>query len=200
MRRAAIAAVLALVGAAALGTAEAAKTDARAKTAVCHRTKSGKRPYVRIVVKTKAALRTHLAHHADIVPAPAVGCPRTAVTATKGGIKLTATLTGAEETPAGDPNGTGTATIRSVPGLGQVCYTMTVKDIILPATAAHIHLGATGNVVVPLTAPDATGKASGCVNVARPLVRAILASPGNYYVNVHTTDFPNGAIRGTLTR
>jgi CHRD domain-containing protein len=54
--------------------------------------------------------------------------------------------------------------------------------------------------VVPLTAPDASGKASGCVNVARTLVRAILANPGNYYVNVHTTDFPNGAVRGTLTR
>jgi hypothetical protein len=56
-----------------------------------------------------------------------------------------------------------------------------------------------GPVVVPLTPPDATGSAAGCVNVARTLVRAILTNPSGYYVNVHTTDFPNGAIRGQLS-
>jgi hypothetical protein len=200
MRRIALAVALAFAGAAALGTAEAAKTDAKAKTAVCHRTKSAKRPYVRIVVKTKAAMRTHLAHHADIVPAPANGCPTTAITPRKGGVKLTATLSGANQTPAGDPDGSGTATIRSIVGLGQLCYTITVKDITLPATAAHIHLTSNGTIVVPLTAPNASGKASGCVNTSRALVKAILANPGDYYVNVHTSDFPNGAVRGTLTR
>jgi hypothetical protein len=195
----ALVAVLALVGAAALGTAEAAKTRATAKVALCHRTKSAKRPYVRIVVKTKAALRTHLAHHGDIVPAPAGGCPRTAVTPTKGGVKLTATLSGINQTPPGDLDGSGTATFRSLPGLGQICYTIEVKNIILPATGAHIHLAENGSIVVPLNAPDANGDASGCANTTRALVRAILQNPGGYYVNVHTTDFPNGAIRGTLT-
>jgi hypothetical protein len=201
MRRIALAVALAFAGAAAFGTAEAAKTHATAKkTAVCHRTKSAKRPYVRIVVKTKAALQTHLAHHADIVPAPANGCPTTAITPRKGGVKLTASLSGVDETPAGDPDGSGTATIRTIVGLGQVCYTITVKNITLPATAAHIHLTSNGNIVLPLTAPNASGKSSGCANTTRALVKAILANPGDYYVNVHTTDFPNGAVRGTLTR
>src|SRR6266540_2767593 len=157
MRRIAIAVVLALAGAAALGTAEAAQTHATAKVALCHRTKSAKRPYVRIVVSTRAQLRAHLAHHADIYPVPAGGCPRTAVTPTKGGVKLTATLDGLHQTPTGDLDGTGTATFRTVPGLGQICYVIAVKNIMLPATAAHIHLASNGNIVVPLNAPDASG-------------------------------------------
>lgn len=200
MRRLAIPILLALIGAAVFGTAEAAKTRAAAKTAVCHRTKAAKRPYVRIVVSTRAQLRAHLAHHADIYPVPAGGCPRTAITPTKGGVKLTATLNGLNQTPPGDLDGSGTATFRTVPGLAQICYVLAVKNIILPATGAHIHLASNGNIVVPLNAPDASGDASGCTNTTRPLVRAILANPAGYYVNVHTSDFPNGAIRGTLTR
>jgi hypothetical protein len=200
MRRFAIAGVIALVAAAALGTAEAAQTHAAKKVALCHRTKSAKRPYVRVVVSTRAQLRAHLAHHADIVPVPAGGCPRTAVTPKKGGVVLTASLSGTSQTPPGDLDGSGQATFRTVPGLGQICYSITVKNIMLPATGAHIHLTANGNIVVPLTAPDASGKASGCANTTRAIVRAILTNPSGYYVNVHTTDFPNGAIRGTLTR
>ncbi|HYZ77026.1 MAG TPA: CHRD domain-containing protein [Gaiellaceae bacterium] len=200
MRRFAIAGVIALVAAAALGTAEAAQTHGAKKVALCHRTKSAKRPYVRVVVSTRAQLRAHMAHHADIVPVPAGGCPRTAVTPKKGGVVLTASLSGTNQTPPGDLDGSGQATFRTLPGLGQICYSITVKDITLPATAAHIHLTANGNIVVPLTAPNASGKASGCANTTRAIVRAILTNPSGYYVNVHTTDFPNGAIRGTLTR
>jgi hypothetical protein len=199
MRRLVITLLTTLVAAAAFGSAEAAKSNGALKVALCHRTKSAKKPYVRIVVTTRAQLRAHMAHHADIVPVPAGGCPKTPLSASKGGVVLTATLSREGETP-GDPDGSGTATIRTIPGIGILCYTISVKNITLPATAAHIHLTANGNVVVPLTAPDASGKASGCVNVSRTLVRAILANPADYYVNVHTTDFPAGAIRGTLTR
>ena len=71
-----------------------------------------------------------------------------------------------------------------------------------PAAAAHIHRGATGvagPVVVPLTTPSASGQSSGCTSVARTLVASILASPASFYVNVHTAEFPAGAIRGQLT-
>jgi hypothetical protein len=37
------------------------------------------------------------------------------------------------------------------------------------------------------------------VRPARALVAAILVSPATFYVNVHTTEFPGGAIRGQLT-
>ncbi|MGE5156087.1 MAG: DUF5979 domain-containing protein, partial [Betaproteobacteria bacterium] len=80
-------------------------------------------------------------------------------------------------------------------------WQLSVANIILPATGAHIHRGAVGvagPIVVPLSAPDAAGKASGCVKVERSLAKELIQHPARFYVNVHTTDFSGGAIRGQL--
>lgn len=120
------------------------------------------------------------------------------------GRPLSATLTGAAEVPAGDPDGTGTANATLNHGQGEVCWAISVTSITLPAIAAHIHVappGVAGPVVVPLSPPDATGFASGCVSgVNQDLVKAIIQTPETYYVNVHTTDFPAGAVRGQLSK
>jgi hypothetical protein len=123
-----------------------------------------------------------------------------------GGRPLSTTLTGAAEVPGpGDPDGSGTANITVNPGQEEVCWEITAEDITLPATAAHIHVGAAGtappnNVVVTLSPPDASGSSSGCTTVDRELAVAILKNPENYYVNVHTSpDFLAGAIRGQLS-
>ena len=122
--------------------------------------------------------------------------------AADGGVKLSATMTGAAERPGpGDPDGTGTATFRVNPGQNQICYTLTVANID-PATAAHIHIApvtAPGPVVVPLAAPT-TGSSSGCATVTRALALALIKNPENYYVNVHNAPFGPGAIRGQLTK
>lgn len=177
------------------------------KTTICHRTASAKRPYVKITVSA-GALKGHKRHAADIIPAPAGGCPTQPISPTQGGTELKATLTGANEVPGpGDADGSGTASIRLMAGLGRLCFVLNVSNIMLPATGAHIHLGAAGvagPIVVGLKPPtganstSTTGTSSGCVNVSRTLVAAILATPSNYYVNVHTTDYPAGAIRGQL--
>lgn len=188
--------VLGLAGAA-LATASAS-TDAN--RTICHRTASKKTPYVKIRVSPKQ-LRAHMKHAADIVPAPQGGCPKTLLTPTSGGRAFEVSLTGETETPAGDPVGTGTATIRLRAGQGQLCYQLAASNLPV-AVAAHIHRGAVGSagpVVVPLQTPDAEGESSGCTNASRALVAAILSQPGSYYVNVHTSDFPAGAIRGQLT-
>lgn len=124
-----------------------------------------------------------------------------------GGIQLSATLTGAAEVPPGDPDGTGSATIVLNHGQGTVCFQLTVASITLPASAAHIHVGpvgAAGPIVVPLAPPGADGTSSGCVAVTNPpgvdLIQAIAQHPGLFYVNVHTSDFPAGAVRGQLTK
>jgi hypothetical protein len=189
---------------AALTLAGAALVTASASTGVtrtiCHRTASKTNPYVKLRVSGKT-LAAHLKHPADIIPAPRGGCPRTVLTATSGGRAFGIALTGEAESPAGDPVGTGTATVRLRAGQGQVCYQLAVSN--LPAAAAaHIHrasAGASGPVVVPLQTPNAAGTSSGCATAARALVNAILAGPASYYVNVHTAEFPAGAVRGQLT-
>lgn len=115
-----------------------------------------------------------------------------------------ARLTGEVEVPTGDLDGTGLATVIVDPGKGQLCFAVVVDHITLPAIMAHVHVGApgvAGPIVVPITPPDATGTSAGCVTgVDHDLLRAIRSHPRRYYVNVHTTDFPAGAVRGQLHR
>jgi hypothetical protein len=187
-----------VAGAGIVQSAPAAKPT---KTSICHRTSSAKKPYVMISV-TKSVLKGHIAHSGDIIPAPAAGCPTGVLTAKKGGKKLSTTLTGAAEVPGpGDADGAGTASLRLRKGQAQICAELSVSNIMLPAIAAHIHRGAAGvagPVVVTLPTPDADGNVQGCAAVARPLVEEILGNPAGFYVNVHTSDFPAGAVRGQL--
>jgi CHRD domain len=121
-----------------------------------------------------------------------------------GGRKFIVQMTGAAEAPGpGDEDGSGVAILRLNPGTGQVCFTIFVEDITLPATAAHIHEappGEPGPVVIGLGAPDENGIASGCVSADRDEILEIIREPEEYYVNVHNSDFPAGAVRGQLAR
>lgn len=126
-----------------------------------------------------------------------------------GGRPLSTTLSGAAEVNAagvpnqGDPDGSGTADLTLNQGQGEICYELQVSGITLPASAAHIHVGPAdrpGPVVVPLAAPDADGFASGCVSVDPDLIKAIRQHPSDYYVNVHNSDYPAGAVRGQLSK
>ena len=115
---------------------------------------------------------------------------------------LDAEMTGPEEVPPGDPDGTGEAEFLLVQRQGKVCFELTVENI-EPATAAHIHVGGpgeVGGVVVPLT-PPTDGSSEGCVTGIDPeLIKDIRQNPGDYYVNVHNDDHPPGAVRGQLER
>jgi CHRD domain len=119
-----------------------------------------------------------------------------------GGRPLSTMLTGAAEVPGpGDTDGTGTADIKVNPGQTEICYSLTVSGID-PATAAHIHRGAAtvaGPVVVPLAAP-ASGASKGCATVTRELATEIIKDPEAFYVNVHNRAFPQGAVRGQLSK
>lgn len=121
----------------------------------------------------------------------------------------------------GDPDGRGefyVFGIDSVPSADNskvLCYNLQVKRIaeleMAPGNgrAAHIHkgkLGENGPVVANLAWPQ-DGQSADCLDARlRPaqfpmgdgVVADILANPADYYVNVHNTEFPGGAVRGQL--
>jgi hypothetical protein len=74
-------------------------------------------------------------------------------------------------------------------------------------TLGHIHQGGkgvNGPIKVALFAeggmPATATAAAGLVTVTDPaLVAAIRANPAGFYVNLHTAQFPGGAVRGQLT-
>jgi hypothetical protein len=133
-----------------------------------------------------------------IVALPASGTAPT-------GSSFFAVLDGEHENPDADLDGYGTfsASFRG----NVLCYGIQVANIGTP-TAAHIHAGGVnvnGPIRVGLTAPTTglQGASAKCQSVPAAQASAIKQSVANnptagFYVNVHTDQFPNGAIRGQL--
>ena len=108
-----------------------------------------------------------------------------------------AVLTGAAEVPGpGDSDGAGLAVI-TIDGT-TLRFNVWTQNI-AAATAAHIHTGAAGVAGPPLVTLDHNTLANGTVAVTADVANQIKANPAGFYVNVHTGDFPNGAVRGQLT-
>jgi hypothetical protein len=125
-------------------------------------------------------------------------------------------LTGAAEVPnntpgseTNDPDGFGGAavTFDLDPAINEVCWDLTYGNLTGTPLMAHIHgpaaPGVNGPVVIGFTPFSSLGanSATGCRALTAPEVTVaadIVANPGSYYVNVHTSDFPGGAIRGQL--
>lgn len=113
-----------------------------------------------------------------------------------------ANLTGAQEVGGGDPDGSGLAEITIEDNFDQVCWSITEVRNIGPVTAAHIHVGArgvNGPPVFTLTKNN-EGTWKGCSEGGEWTQDRIEGDPERFYVNLHTADYPNGAIRGQLMR
>lgn len=113
-------------------------------------------------------------------------------------------LKAARETPTpGPPGGSGSFTVSLNEARTQVNWAIAVEGIGPDAsiTLSHIHRGAegvAGPFVVDFTPTYVNGKASGTVPIDAGLVSEILSNPAGFYVNVHTSAFPGGAVRGQL--
>ena len=111
---------------------------------------------------------------------------------------FTVRLTGSQEAPnPGDPDAAGFARVTVDTASNRICFVLQVSGM-APATAAHIHEappGVAGPVVQPLR-PPTNGRSAGCLTSSE--ADDIAADPGDYYVNVHNSQFPSGAVRGQL--
>ena len=131
----------------------------------------------------------------------------------EGGRKFVETLTGQAELTGGllqaDMDGTGTADVTVNVGQGRVCWNLTNLSNLDTITAAHIHQApatAAGPIRISFFHFGQPFDAEGCTTGTTqfPFDRArlndVIQNPQNYYVNIHTTAFPPGAIRGQLTK
>ena len=118
------------------------------------------------------------------------------------GPTFSADLAGATGTEAaGDADGRGRAVVHTRQGRDEVCMALAASGI-GPVTSAHLHVGTVGgNGRVVATFPElVAGSPARCVAVADEVIKTIRKDPAQFYVDVHTSEFPNGAIRGQLTK
>ncbi len=115
----------------------------------------------------------------------------------KPSLLFTATLTGAQETPATGSIATGTATLLLSPDETTARVSLNFSGLSSPQTAAHIHGPAAIGVPGPILFPLPTGQVSD-FEISLSAGQATDLKSGLWYVNVHTNNFMNGEIRGQL--
>lgn len=109
-----------------------------------------------------------------------------------------ATLTGAQVPGGGDPDGYATAQLSVADRIDQVCYDINDIRNIGTITAMHVHRGAPGVEGPPVWTLQRANEGGwkGCADKPEWLQEAVQNRFSGFYVNIHTTDYPNGAIRG----
>ena len=112
-------------------------------------------------------------------------------------------MTGALVLPGpGDPDGTGSASMEIDREKGELCVTLMLSAV-GPPTAVHLHHaphGQTGPVVLELPPPAEIGPPTPvCMPVPRDLADKLRDDPAGHYLEVHTRELPDGALRGQLS-
>jgi hypothetical protein len=111
-------------------------------------------------------------------------------------------LTGANEVPMNASTATGSVTVSLNPATGAVMVSGSYSGLTAAATKAHIHgpadPGMSADIIVTLTQ---SGGTSGTVSGGGTLNPSQITDMqnGKTYVNVHTSTYPDGEIRGQIT-
>ena len=118
-------------------------------------------------------------------------------------VEVGAKLDGKNEVPGPGSKGKGEIQVFLKAKKEKVCFNLQV-DKLDTITAGHIHKG-TEDVAGPVKVTlidsqiEGTGTYEGCVTkVKSKLIKKIASVPEKFYVNIHTLDYPDGAIRGQL--
>lgn len=127
--------------------------------------------------------------------------PTAALAATSHPVNLKATATGANVgSNNGSPTGSGSATFVVNKSKGTICYSFRAKGL-TQIIGVHIHAGAAGvdgQVLVTMNAKKLNAKGETCVKESSTILSQITSNPSGYYFNIHTKQFPAGAVRGQL--
>ena len=108
---------------------------------------------------------------------------------------LASSLDGPSVPTGGDGNGWADF-VASIDGdNGRLCYRLETHNVD-NQTIAHIHEGSAGDPGRPLI--NLTIGSNSCTNISASLMQDILDNPSNYYVDVLSSAFPKGAVRGQL--
>jgi CHRD domain len=114
-----------------------------------------------------------------------------------------AALSGSEiVSSAGDRDGYAQAEVSVNDVLNQICYDINKVRNLNDITSILLNRGRkgqTGPVVLRFSQANEGGWKN-CVKRSEWLEDQVEWKPGNYYVQISTTDFPQGAIRGQLNR
>lgn len=127
------------------------------------------------------------------------------ISPTAGAQTLGAVLTGGAEVPPNTNPGFGNATVTFDATRQNIHVTITVANLGATINNFHIHeapAGINGPVVINLIGLGGTfvnGTMTGTFPVTAAIAERMLQAPGNFYVNVHTTTLPGGAVRGQLS-
>lgn len=113
-------------------------------------------------------------------------------------------LTGDAEVCDGDTcggDGTGTAEVTINSDQNEVCYEIVLEEV-QDVTAAHIHAapeGEAGEVVIDLEYAGDDAGAEECVDgIDESVLEDVSEEPERHYLNVHSEEYPDGAVRAQL--